>query len=342
MRVAVDATQLIRDGRGMGRYVREILRRVTDRVELALIVERSDIEARRQYAAAFGYFDVPLVAASTSADVYWFPWNLLHVRTRAPRVVTIYDIAPLRFPHPNALVRLRERRRLKAAVKGARRIATISAFVRDELVERYGVARESIALATPGVGAPFSVGPADALPEALHARPYILFVGAPDRRKNLDVLREAYARAFPAKDLALVFVGGESSFDPDVIETGYVEEDLLVSLYRGASAVAIPSLYEGFGMTALEAMACGAPVVASRSSGLSEACGDAARYVDEPSNVDAWSAALATVVRDERIAADLRARGLERVRDFTWDRTADVMVQTFEAAAADQRAGRRH
>src|SRR5215469_7105324 len=146
MKVAVDATQLIHDGRGMGRYVREILRRINDRVEIALIVERSDIEARRRYATAFGYYDVPLVSASTNADVYWFPWNLLHVRTRAPRVVTVYDVAPVRFPHPNPWVGFRERRRLKAAVKSARRVVTISSFVRDELVERYGLQRESIDL----------------------------------------------------------------------------------------------------------------------------------------------------------------------------------------------------
>ena len=333
MKVAVDATQLINDGRGMGRYVREILRRINDRVEIALIVERSDIEARRRYATAFGYYDVPLVSASTSADVYWFPWNLLHVRTRGPRVVTVYDVAPLRFPHPNPWVRFRERRRLKAAVKSARRIVTISSFVRYELVERYGVARDSIDLATPGVGAPFSVGPAEALPEALHARPYILFVGAPDRRKNLDVLREAYTRAFPGKDYALVIAGGDSTFDPDIVEIGYVEEPLLVSLYRGASAVIVPSLYEGFGMTALEAMACGAPVVASRTSGLEEACGDAALYVERPENVEEWVNALTAVTRDEDAAAALRRRGLERAAQYSWDRTADVMVRAFEAAA---------
>jgi glycosyltransferase involved in cell wall biosynthesis len=333
MKVAVDGTQLLRDGRGMGRYVREVLRRLYDRVELALIVERSDLEARRRYATAFGYFDVPLVAPSAAADVYWFPWNLLHVKTAAPRVVTIHDVAPLHFPHPNPLVRLRERRRLKAAVNAARRLLTVSAFVRDELVEHYGVAQGSIDLAVPGVGAPFSVGPAEALPETLHARPYILFVGAPDRRKNLAVMREAYAEAFPARDVALVIAGAEGSFDPDVLQLGYVDENVLVSLYRGASAVVIPSLYEGFGMTALEAMACGAPVVASRGSGLAEACGPAALYVEEPGNAAAWVQALKTIVRDEGLAAQLRRQGLERAAEFSWERTADAVLRALEAAA---------
>jgi glycosyltransferase involved in cell wall biosynthesis len=341
MRVAVDATQLIRDGRGMGRYVREVLRRLYGRVDLALIVERSDIEARRRYAAAFGYFDVPLVAPSAPADVYWFPWNLLHVRTRAPRIVTIYDIAPYRFPHPSVVVRIRERRRLRAAAKSARRVATISSFVRDELVERLGVARDAIALAVPGVGPPFAVGPADALPEALLARPYVLFVGAPDRRKNLPMLREAYERAFPQHDVALVVAGGETSLDPDIAEIGYVEEPLLLSLYRGASAVAIPSLYEGFGMTALEAMACGAPVIAARTSGLAEACGDAAYYVEDSAGVEGWVQALVEVVHRDEVATELRGRGLARASAFSWDRTAEVMLQAFEAAAADGRAGRR-
>lgn len=334
MKVAVDATQLIRDSRGMGRYVREILRRLHDRVELSLIVERDDLEARRGYAAAFGYYDVPLVSASVEADVYWFPWNLLHVRTRAPRVVTIYDLAPYRFPHPSWLVRRRERNRLRAAVKGAKRIVTISSFVRTEIVQTFGVTAESIAVAAPGVGAPFSVGAPAALPEALHARPYVLYVGAPDRRKNLETLREAFLRAFPQREIALVVVGGESSFDPDIIEMGYVDEELLLSFYRGASAVAIPSLYEGFGMVALEALACGAPVIATREGGLVEACGDAALYVDTPTDVEAWVGALQRVLRDEREAASLRERGLEWVKRFSWDATAQTMFETFESALA--------
>lgn len=332
MKVAVDATQLVRDGRGMGRYVREVLRRLHGRVELSLIVRESDLAARRRYAQAFGYFDVPLVAASAPADVYWFPWNLLHVRTRAPRVVSVYDVAPFRFPHPSPWVRFRERRRLRAAIKGARRLVTVSAFVRDELTP-LGAAPETVTIAPPGVGPPFGVGPAEALPEALHARPYILFVGAGDARKNLETVRAAYREAFPSRDVALVVAGGESRLQPDVLETGYVDEALLLALYRGAAAVVLPSLYEGFGMTAIEAMACGAPVVASRTSAIPEACGDAARYVEAPTDVGAWAEALHAVVRDEGLAADLRARGLEHARGFSWDATADGVLEALTAAA---------
>jgi glycosyltransferase involved in cell wall biosynthesis len=116
-----------------------------------------------------------------------------------------------------------------------------------------------------------------------------------------------------------------------VVKLGVVSEDLLVSLYRCATALVYPSLYEGFGLPVLEAMACGTPVIASRAASIPEVAGDAGILVD-PLDVPAWTAAIVDVVNDQDRRADMRSKGLARAAEFTWARTASITRHAYERA----------
>ncbi|TAM61022.1 glycosyltransferase family 1 protein [bacterium] len=335
MIVAVDATNLLRDDRGMGRYVREVLRRLRSQVELRLVTQHRDAESRRGYAHALGYYDAPLVSARASgANVLWYPWNLTHFPPQLPYAVTIYDLAPLRFPHRSPWVRWREERRLRRAAARARTVITASEFTRSEIVERLGVEAARIRVASGAPAALFQPGEPERLPEYLLERPYLLYVGAVEPRKNLSTLLRAQARLFERSGVPLVCAGGAVPESPGVHSMGYVDEPLLLSLYRGATALVVPSLYEGFGLPVLEAMACGTAVVASRRSALPEVAGDAAYYVDQPGDVEAWCDALGRIENDPELTATLRVRGRARAASFSWDRTAEVTLEALQAAAA--------
>ena len=169
-------------------------------------------------------------------------------------------------------------------------------------------------------------------------RPYLLSLCTLEPRKNLPrLVRAFFALAADRRwrDLRLVLVGptgwkAEALFQSlaeqpalreQVILTGYVPDADLSALYTGARAFVFPALYEGFGLPALEAMQCGVPVIASRSSSLPEVVGEAALTV-EPTDEESLTAAMAEILEDERRAADLGRRGVERAREFTWERTA--------------------
>ncbi|HEU4792797.1 MAG TPA: glycosyltransferase family 1 protein, partial [Nitrolancea sp.] len=175
-------------------------------------------------------------------------------------------------------------------------------------------------------------------------QPYILTVGALQSRKNLETLFAAY-RILRGKGLPhrLVVTGRKAwktagiftslrqlGLEEDVILTGYVADDDLPALYSGASAFAFPSLYEGFGLPPLEAMACGTPVVTSNSSSLPEVVGDAGLTVD-PSDVRGFAGALERLLTDEALHETCRKRGLARAGRFTWDRAAADHLELYQS-----------
>jgi len=236
-------------------------------------------------------------------------------------------------------------------LRAADAIIAVSECTKRDAIRFYGIPEENITVIYEGVNPRFRpVGPeAMAAVRARYDLPehFILYVGTIEPRKNLTVLLEAFSNLQSAIcNLHLVFVGKkgwlyegffrrlrELGLEDRVIFTGYVPDEDLPAIYSAAELFVFPSLYEGFGLPVLEAMACGTPVVCSNTSSLPEVAGDAALLVD-PTDVCALAGAMERALRDETLRATLRVRGIERARRFTWARAAQETMQVYENVAA--------
>jgi glycosyltransferase involved in cell wall biosynthesis len=267
-----------------------------------------------------------------------------------PSIVTVHDVSYARAPE---LFSRRDRalfRFVRGSVRRAARVIAVSEFTRLDVCDLYRLAPGRVVAIPNGVSARFR--PLADAGERVRERfgidtPYVLCVGALQPRKNVPLAIEAFARIGPAaQGCALVVAGGDRGGRPDVLDAihrarlagrvhllGHVEEDDLPALYAGARVLAFPSLYEGFGLPALEAMACGTPVVASSTTGLAEAVGDAGLTVD-PRNADDLAEALARVLGDDALRERLVAAGLARAAAFTWARTARATAEVYREALA--------
>ncbi|HEX3454896.1 MAG TPA: glycosyltransferase family 1 protein [Gaiellaceae bacterium] len=251
------------------------------------------------------------------------------------RATTVHDLVPVRFPE---WVQGRTHSMHTAKYRDTRRCDVVfanSEFTARDVVELLGVARERVRVAYPGVDPQFR---ADGERADLGA-PYVLSVATLEPRKNLGVLVDAFRR-LDRDDLRLALVGAagwgeQPSLDhPRIVRLGYVEDDELARLYRGASVFAYPSRFEGFGIPIVEAMAGGVPVVASSHESMDEACGDVALRAD-PESPDAFAAALEHALADP---APLVERGLVHASRFTWLETGKAFLAGYEAADAVRNA----
>lgn len=253
-----------------------------------------------------------------------------------PQVITVHDLIPLLYPHAYPRLQMYYRHVLPRMLAAARVVIADSETTRRDLAERYGWPPSRTFVVPAGVDSG-RFSPQVRGGGRYTARKYLLAVGDHRPHKNLQRTLEAFDR-IADPDLSLVLAGRTFSQDPGyvpralarlrrperVILPGYVPTAELPALYSDAVALLFPSLYEGFGLTPLEAMACGTPVIASRAASIPEVCGDAAEYVD-PFSVDDLERAMRRVLGDEARRRDLRDRGLQRARQFNWDRTADLI-----------------
>ena len=273
-----------------------------------------------------------LRARLAGSDVVHYPLTLQIPTVPAPSVVSLLDLQHLDLP---SLFSRRERAFRSVAwhrsVRGADRVIVISAFVRDRAVELLGLDPERVRVIHLGIDHDRFTPAAETARES-----FLLYPARRWPHKNHERLFEAFAllrRERP--ELRLVLTGGgHSGAVPDGVEVrGLVPEDELVALYRSAGALVFPSLYEGFGQPALEAMACGCPVACSGVASLPEVVGEAARLFDpnDPS-------AIATAVRDVLDAPDeWSARGLERAKLFSWEATARAHDAVYRELADPRR-----
>jgi glycosyltransferase involved in cell wall biosynthesis len=341
MRLAVDAHNILTDRRGIGVYVRALLPRLGARAgtQLTLLL-RTFAPARMRgavRAALGGYADFALAArVPADADVVWHPWNGTFFTSDRPSVATIHDCTPFAYPSSNEARRRREQEPFLRSAASSRRIIADSHFTAEEITEYLGVPLERIDVALLAADESYTPGAPEHLHAAVGERPYVLFVGAGDPRKNLSTLVDAWRRAFPDRSVALVCVTNAEVPQAVVLENLSVEQ--LRDLYRGALCCAVPSYYEGFGLPALEAMCCGAPVIAARAASLPEVCGEAARYVDDPRDVAAWAARLHDIATNEAQRNAMRGQSLRQASRFSWDRTAERVYAALERVASGYEA----
>lgn len=294
----------------------------------------------------------PFAATRAHLDVLFCPVNVVPLLARVLSVVTVHDLAFL--AHPDAFHNAKRRYltvMTRLSVRRARQVIAVSGHTRDDLVRYFRVRPERITVIPNAADARFR--PADDphaitqfkaknnLPDRV-----ILFVGTLEPRKNLRRLIEAFASlGDDDAETKLVIVGASGWLTSDlaplvrerglsnrIIFTGYVEDDDLPHWYQVATVFCYPSLYEGFGLPVLEAMACGTPVVTSRTSSLPELVGGAAVLVD-PTDVAALARALKTVLADESRRQSMSQAGLARARAFSWERTAAATLAVIRNAA---------
>jgi glycosyltransferase involved in cell wall biosynthesis len=242
--------------------------------------------------------------------------------TSVPLVVTIHDLIHLR--HPNPLARMYARQMIGRAVRRSRCVLTVSESVKREIMATFDCGDEHVVVTPNGVGAPFTnVG------TAAEGR-YFLYVGNDKPHKNVGVLVEAFEKIDSA---SLVLTGAPFERFRErerVIVSGFVSDDELAALYRGAIALVMPSREEGFGLPALEAMACGCAVITSNAAALVEITGDAALHVDPA--IDALATAMQQIASDDALRETLARRGIERAKNFTWMRCAERTRDAYRAA----------
>lgn len=282
-------------------------------------------------------------------DVLFVPAHVLPLVHPKGSVVTVHDLGYLYEPQAHRPV---DRWYLNWSTGYNARAATLviadSQATKQDLVKAYRIPPEKIRVVYLGVDQ--NLGPVKNPAEIDVVKrqygiqgDYFLSVGTLQPRKNLARLVEAFVSLPVKNDVNLVLAGKPgwlsggvmgklpASKESRVILTGYVPEEDLPALYSGAVALVFPSLYEGFGLPALEAMACGLPVIAANSSSLPEVVGEAGLLVD-PLDVRAWARAMAQVLADPALRVALRQRGLRRARMFSWERCARETLEVLEEA----------
>lgn len=368
MRIALDGRYIRDDFPGIGRYVYNLARAlpaIAPDIEFVLLHDpeapntRYEIQALHRSNLALIATGIPIRSIAQqvhlprpvsrlSLDVFHAPYYITAYHMPCRQVITLYDIIPARYPEylPSPAMRLIFEITTRLALRVADRILTLSDASRRDLTELYHLDSGRISVTPPAADPQFRPADRDAM-DKLKRRlglpdSYVLYVGINKPHKNLVRLVEAWGQVAKSmgRDCYLVIAGHEDPRYPQACERaaalgldsvvflGAVAEKDLPALYSSADLFVFPSLYEGFGLPVIEAMACGVPVACSNVSSLPEVAGDAALLFD-PTSPEAIAMTIQQALKDADLRNQLRQRGILQASRFSWERTARLTLAAY-------------
>ena len=339
--IALNARFYLHRPTGMQRYALELSRRFADHLD--------PLRPEKALGGTTGHLWEQLyLPSAVRGRLLWSPNNTGPLAIER-QVCTIHDLIPL--DHPEWFNRRFGQWYawlLPRLAKRVRHLIAISDFTKQRIVERLGVSPEKVTVIPNGVDGRFSPRSPEEIEVTLQALgitpdPYLLYVGSLEPRKNLQRLIEAWRRAQPSvpEDMRLIVAGARGStrvfgavdiecVPPRTEFIGYVPDEHLPGLYSGAVALVYPSLYEGFGLPPLEAMACGTPVVTSDGTSLPEVVGDNAVLVD-PYDSDSIAEGIVRVLSNPNLRDSLSQSARQRAACFTWEQAAHQTIQLLQS-----------
>lgn len=357
MIIAFDGRYAEGDLVGVGKYIQNLIQHVSRKEKCVIFYSKNPkiaikgeniksvvLKAPNRYV--FEQISLPRALKKEKVNLYHAPGNVgIPLSCRVPAVLTIHDIIPLEIkgyfsysPSP-ILSKLSYLFRLKSSLAKARSIVTVSNFVKKELVEKLNVNPRKIKTIYSGLP---DMSKGGDFPKELAGFKYILNNSGIDIRKNQDRLIEAFAIVHKkVGDIKLVITGENKRIENNleilikklnlsgsVIFTGYVDDKTLAAIIKSAVLVCYPSLSEGFGFPILEAFSLGVPVISSNTSSIPEIAGGAAILVD-PNDPKLIADAILRVLNDNKLADKLKNLGLERVKDFSWEESANEYLDLY-------------
>jgi glycosyltransferase involved in cell wall biosynthesis len=367
MHIALDARLVYYTRAGIGEYTLRLTQAlaavypdhrftlVQDRRMPVPLVDAANVRAMRSFVPSHHRLEqllLPWVVSQAHADVFHSPDFIPPLHTDGPSVITIHDLSFLIYPHFLTKDAARYYGQIDRAVRRANHIIAVSESTKRDIIKRLGAHEDQITViyeAADPLFQPAEPAVARQHVQALFDLPedFILFVSTIEPRKNVGALLRAYRRLRDDYKLTpmLALAGSRGWLYEEVFELvekldlkpycrflGRVNADDLRYLYSAARCLVHPAFYEGFGLTPLEAMACGAPVIVSNVSSLPEVVGDAALLVD-PQNDDEITVAMWRLLTDPALAAELRSKGLLRAAAFSWKRAARQTMTVYGKAA---------
>ncbi|MFA5292221.1 MAG: glycosyltransferase family 1 protein [Phycisphaerae bacterium] len=319
---------------GIGRFAEEVIKRLPNVLP---------IQGKLPPLHPLNPFYISWLIKKTNPSVFYTPGFNPPLYSSVPFVFTIHDLNHIQFvSNPGVFKRTYYDLILKPACHRAFKVVTVSEFSRRSIIEWSNVSEDRVVNVGNGVSKEYCPDGKRYTP----GYPYIFWVGNYKPHKNLSRLLDAFLCSGVKKDVKLLLAGEldasstalvkEKKLANDVVFAGLISEEKMPSYYRGAEAFVFPSLYEGFGLPVLEAMACGTPVITSNCTALPEVAGTACMLINSE-NTDAIAEAINEIVRNLSLRKSLRAQGIKQAGRFSWNQTAAKIQKILEQASHHKR-----